>query len=419
MISQQLPSIKLILKLCILVVTIILHRYRLGRSESTPELHRVRKFDCSRQPLDQPQDKTQSNILQEINPSNLMSQTSDSLPDIFRKPLSTQQQDGAFNVLPKTTVAEDRVSKWGYGPHCNTPSISGNAKIQYADTQKETVSNKPYLGEHHVLKPVFEESPVVLSKFVRSIAKPPPTLIFPENPLLSSNRTTEPTKTTLLPEKEIAPIKQLENQSVPYPKLVSSQPVVNESIVNKSHDKSGLNSTSDSASATGQSSQPTVKHQPLTTMGTSYHHTPVAKTLSWNNPSTMVTTKMNNAPQYPASSSLKTVLPTADTNHISSAPIKVHPPVVVPQEQPNKVSPPSNNNEPNKMLPPSNTHVLHPTPKPSSKNKQISVNGKLYTVMKQLGRGGSSVVYQVTNIVNNSSSNDCDYDNYPFCKLGI
>ena len=49
-------------------------------------------------------------ILQESNASNLLTLTSDSLPDIFRKPAALQQQ--------QQDKTEERVSKWGYGPSC-------------------------------------------------------------------------------------------------------------------------------------------------------------------------------------------------------------------------------------------------------------------------------------------------------------
>ena len=45
----------------------------------------------------------------------------------------------------------------------------------------------------------------------------------------------------------------------------------------------------------------------------------------------------------------------------------------------------------NSSLPPPSSAV-----RPPAKTKQILVNGKTYTVMKPLGRGGSSVVYQVS-----------------------
>lgn len=59
--------------------------------------------------------------------------------------------------------------------------------------------------------------------------------------------------------------------------------------------------------------------------------------------------------------------------------------------QPKNPSPPAGclpNSQPS-LPPPSAT-------RPTGKTKQIMVNGKAYTVMKPLGRGGSSVVYQVS-----------------------
>jgi serine/threonine-protein kinase TTK/MPS1 len=50
-----------------------------------------------------------------------------------------------------------------------------------------------------------------------------------------------------------------------------------------------------------------------------------------------------------------------------------------------------------KLIPPVSSSNILPPPnaRPTPKTKQIAVNGKVYSVMKPLGRGGSSVVYQV------------------------
>lgn len=66
---------------------------------------------------------------------------------------------------------------------------------------------------------------------------------------------------------------------------------------------------------------------------------------------------------------------------------------------PSSLAPPSQNHQP--AVANFNNNISNPVPppgsssRPPSKAKLITVNGKVYTVMKQLGRGGSSVVYQV------------------------
>ena len=78
--------------------------------------------------------------------SNLLTLTSDSLPDIFRKPITQQQPD--LSSLPiHQHVTTEKVSKWGYGP--TTSSVSHGSKIQTAE------STRPQ--SDCLLKPVKEE----------------------------------------------------------------------------------------------------------------------------------------------------------------------------------------------------------------------------------------------------------------------
>ncbi|EFX80019.1 hypothetical protein DAPPUDRAFT_319094 [Daphnia pulex] len=92
---------------------------KFGRSESTPELHRIRKLDHSLHMVERntTQEKAHyNNVLQESNASNLLTLTSDSLPDIF----------------------QDKVSKWGYGPSSTNTQQGFGTKINHPESQKES-----------------------------------------------------------------------------------------------------------------------------------------------------------------------------------------------------------------------------------------------------------------------------------------
>ncbi|EFX66045.1 hypothetical protein DAPPUDRAFT_332606 [Daphnia pulex] len=95
---------------------------KFGRSESTPELHRIRKLDQSLHMVERntTQEKAHyNNVLQESNASNLLTLTSDSLPDIF----------------------QDKVSKWGYCPSSTNTQQGFGTKSIIQNLRKSPPSN--------------------------------------------------------------------------------------------------------------------------------------------------------------------------------------------------------------------------------------------------------------------------------------
>lgn len=363
---------------------------RFGRSESTPELHRIRKLDHSLHTGEKniTQDKSHyNNVLQESNVSNLLTLTSDSLPDIFRKPIIQQQHDIPLNLQSKFGNSEDKVSKWGYGPSSTNTQQGFGSKINNPESHKVSYA-KLFAEEHVVLPQVKEEGPHT------GILQTP------------------------LPEarNEYPSLSHLEKSSFSTCKLPSVLSETEESMSAfiASKDKSGLNSTSDTASALGLPTQPTVKvHRPV-----DQEKTPLAKRLTWTGHSSLSKTKVKEPSIVSLASTSKTelqndeqkplsniLLPkvnaetsllfnTAGCKPLLSVPIKSA--AVVAEVQP--VNPIQRNIEPqSKLIPPASNNNLLPPPnaRPTPKTKQIAVNGKLYTVMKPLGRGGSSIVYQV------------------------
>ncbi|XP_046640372.1 uncharacterized protein LOC124325220 [Daphnia pulicaria] len=114
---------------------------KFGRSESTPELHRIRKLDQSLHMVERntTQEKAHyNNVLQESNASNLLTLTSDSLPDIFRKPISQQQHEVPLNLQSKFDNSEDKVSKLGYCPSSTNTQQGFGTKINHPESQKES-----------------------------------------------------------------------------------------------------------------------------------------------------------------------------------------------------------------------------------------------------------------------------------------
>lgn len=317
---------------------------------------------------------THSNVLQES--SNLLSITSDSLPDIFRKPIIQQQPDVALSLQSKTVNFEDKVSKWGYGPSSNnTQSGAAINKPQYSEPRREIFSK---VEENFILKTVKEETPTALSKF--------------SYPQLNSTDGLEK-------------LSNLSSQSPPV------RYELEESASNKCQDKTDFvnSTTSETTSSLRVPTQPTIKIHPL-----DFPQTPLAKKLTFTGHS--VTANEAQKPPLLTSSSSKTeivndapissntcippskleLLPFRTTEVVvsklgQSEPIK---PILIPaevaslnqgrEEPQNKIAAPVSKN----FLPPPNS-------RPPTKSKQISVNGKVFTVMKPLGRGGSSVVYQV------------------------
>ncbi|EFX66046.1 hypothetical protein DAPPUDRAFT_332607 [Daphnia pulex] len=147
--------------------------------------------------------------------------------------------------------------------------------------------------------------------------------------------------------------------------------------------------------------------------------TPLAKNLTWTGHSSFSTTKIRESSLVSFASTSKTemhndeqkpslgiLLPKvqAETSPIFNLasskppqPIPIQPVVsVVAEVQP--IDPIQHHVEQqSKLIPPVSSSNILPPPnaRPTPKTKQIAVNGKVYSVMKPLGRGGSSVVYQV------------------------
>ena len=331
-----------------------------------------------------------SNVLQESNVSNLLTLTSDSLPDIFRKPITQQQHEIPLNLQSKFGNSEDKVSKWGYGPSSTNTQQGVSAKINNPESHKES-STKLFADGPGVLTQVKEEAPDadILKQDVPQISLPEA-----KHEYLALNQIEKPSFSTC---------------RVPF---VPSE-MEEMSAFTNAKDKSGFNSTSDTASALGLPTQPTVKMHPLDQV-----QTPLAKKLSWTGHSSFSTTKVPESSLVPLALTSKTemqndeqkssssiLLPKA---HIESSPIlnivcskpaqpvPIQPvsvmsevqlvnPIQLHVEQQGKLIPPISSNN---FLPP-------PNARPTPKTKQIAVNGKIYSVMKPLGRGGSSVVYQV------------------------
>ena len=90
--------------------------------------------------------------------SNLLTLTSDSLPDIFRKPIIQQQHDIPLNLQSKFGNSEDKVSKWGYGPSSTNTQQGFGTKINNPESHKVS-STKLFAEEHMVLPQVKEEAP--------------------------------------------------------------------------------------------------------------------------------------------------------------------------------------------------------------------------------------------------------------------
>lgn len=332
-----------------------------------------------------------SNVLQESNVSNLLTLTSDSLPDIFRKPIIQQQHEIPLNLQSKFGNSEDRVSKWGYGPSSTNTQQGFGSKINNPESHHKESSTKLFAEEHVILTQVKEE----------------------EAPHAEILQTPLPE-----PKNEYPAWSRFEKSSFSTSKLPSVLSETEEpmSAFNNSKDKSGLNSTSDTASALGLPTQPTVKMHPFDRQV----QTPLAKKLTWTGHSSFSTTKVQEPSLVSSASTSKTELQndykirsssiflpnvnaetsqifnTAISKPLQSVPIK--PAAVASEVQPvNPIPIQRHIEQQSKLIPPASNNNLLPPPnaRPTPKTKQIAVNGKLYTIMKPLGRGGSSVVYQV------------------------
>ena len=286
------------------------------------------------------------NILQETNVGNLI--TSDSLPDIFRKPITQQSTDTIFNNLPKMNE-EEKVSKWGYGP-----STLGDCPLG---------SNKPTLDYTKDTTVKFQtettfETPKMLSKFA--------------NPSTVSSKIRHPL------------VNQFEKSAAvdtfqPNSTLELLQNHTRNSEKQSNHSTTSLCNT---ASNLYNTTQPTVKC--------------LAKDKEIDKTSELLctTSSINRpAPSTHSKTIQSNIQPTAIAPSTNLLPCsnKVLPvePVVIEVSKPKIIE-----EEPIVKMPPPPADD-RPLQRPATKHKQITVNGKIYTVMKLLGRGGSSVVYQV------------------------
>ena len=346
-----------------------------------------------------PQDKVHNNVLQENSMSNLLTLTSDSLPDIFRKPIIQQQPDAALSLQTKFVNPEDKVSKWGYGPTSSTTTqaLIGGMKSNQSESHKD-LSSKAHFEGHGMLKPVKEETPIKPMLSRGSVSHTNPFGVKNDIPLW--NR----------PEMSSAP-----NCRLQFTQPETEEPV---SAFSKSLDKSNATETETvlqiQKSVTGSSTQPTVKiqqHQQC--------QTPLAKKMPFTGQSSSITTsKPSELGSLPCSTEVPnnpilannilpakpSIEPPLNSDALSHKPLQIESikPIINPPEAQQVKVKQADVELPNKPIMSAGpisapTNVLPPTnSRPIPKTKQITVNGKLYTVMKPLGRGGSSVVYQVT-----------------------
>ena len=322
-----------------------------------------------------PQEKTHNMVLQDSSLSNLLTLTSDSLPDIFRKPIAQQQPDLSL----QTHSTNEKVSKWGYGP--SSSSFCSGQKIQTETAKLQT----------DLFKAAKEEIPNKLPIFKTQ------SLCEQVNPVgsRSENSTWYHQETSL----------KLREQS--------------SYIFGNSFDKS-TNNTSTSATATTLNllSQPTVKVHPVVDQLPPSAQKPPTISLTGQSISSLRTVansvaELSSTPSLPqkpifqmdipmTSAKVPLIKPQADSSNLCNL-------LVSKQAQPQEPMKPTipfgeiqQPEMPSKLLDhPVKPVISHssllppPNSRPPAKMKQITVNGKTFTVMKPLGRGGSSVVYQV------------------------
>ena len=379
---------------------------RFSRSESTPELHRTRKMDCMH-PMENGYTPFKTrDVLQDSSMSNLMSATSDSLPDIFRQPITQQP-------VPKVNATEEKVSKWGYGPsslsecpagfikphptectkdltnknvtetgaNCHsfeTPKMLSKVRNQIeTGTSCQKASNFGSQVETGVHCPPFEtpkivskfgkqtesgvfETPQIMSKFGNPMGTGVKCPTFDTPKIISKfgSSSTNPSGVKIR-----YPLTSKFEKSATLDSLATEKP-------------SNLSTTSTTASNLYNTTQPTVKCLATEEF---LPRTPISNPKMTMNPtSTSKTIQLKSQPIAVAPSvslSAKEEAPAADV-------VVPSPPFLQPVE-------------PLKAKVTGEMPLQLGTNKPASKQKQISVNGKMHTVMRLLGRGGSSVVYQV------------------------
>ena len=287
-------------------------------------------------------------ILQESNVPNLLTMTSDSLPDIFRKPI-TQPSDIIFNSSSKGNE-EEKVSKWGYGPSSmGDCPLLGPSKPTSECTKDITLKLQA--------ETTFE-TPKIPSKF----ANPPTVSSKICQPLLNQFE-----KSTAVESfQPNSTLELLQNSTKTFEKLSNVSATSN------------INTASNLYSTT----QPTIK-----CLAKDKELDKTSELLggasSTNRPAPPIYSRTIQSNPQPTAIALSTnILPPSN---------KLQPQQSAVTDVKAKIS---EEQEVVKMPPPPVDD--RPLQRPPPKHKQISVNGKVYTVMKLLGRGGSSVVYQVS-----------------------
>jgi hypothetical protein len=250
--------------------------------------------------------------------SSSASTATETLPDIFCKPLTqAQQSDSVFNYKWKPCGLDEKMSKWGYGP-----SVTDGAK---AEPSQEAG--------------VEEISPANV--------KPEEVKVTETNH--PSNNFNKWASTTTTVREQPFTFSQKTNTSV--------------STFSRTLEKPSFSLGS------SQTNQNTVKENIVPSK-------PVEQ-----DPSISANTQPTKVPLLESVITSNTILKPLE-NKIEKPPETQKEPIDHPVEQPRQVA-----------VAPAPANL--PANRPPTKGKQISVNEKTYTVMKSIGRGGSSVVYQV------------------------
>ena len=341
---------------------------RFARSESTPELHRVKKLDSLLLSTEKSVTlfKSQS-ILLDTNVSNFSSTvTSDVLPEIFRKPI-TQQSDAALNYTSKAII-EEKVSKWGYGPSAINECPSGFIRPNIPNMDA-VVSNKDIASKCHVEAqsncPTVE-TPKMLSKYSTLISSSSLKLNQPLVHPLDKPYTFNSSHVDLLPSHFD---KDNLNQTVERKCNISTSITAFQATVKCPSDNQIMIKKVDSANVLPDL-KPAI--QPVLAASTKSVGVNISQIEPQANQSQVVTSSNN------------TILPSNAADVVQPQPLL---PKMLKFEAPAEVN--------QKVVAHTNNAPILAPNRPRPKSKQIHVNGKVYTVMKPLGRGGSSIVYQV------------------------
>ena len=320
-------------------------------------------------------------ILQESNMPNLI--TSDSLPDIFRKPI-VQQSDTIINNLPKMNE-EEKVSKWGYGP-----SLVGDCTLGLNKPTSECI--KDATGK--LQADTTFETPKMPSKFVN----PPAVSSRICHPLLNQFEKS----TTVESFQPNSTLEMLQNSTLEILQNPTLEILQNPTKTSDKQNNISTTSIFNTASNLYGTTQPTIKC--------------LAKDKETEKNSVIMSGMVSNTDRSTLSVHSKTtqliapptaIAPSTNLLPCSNKVQPIQPAAVdvlkakVSEEEVVKMPPPLVDDR--------------PLQRPAPKHKQISVNGKVYTVMKLLGRGGSSVVYQVCPFSGNISCFD-SFSLSNFCR---